>query len=179
MAEIKKYKLKDLHTGIPNNGHWGISKELTGEDFNYAPLKSSLVDEGYKPEKYDYICVDDISNVDNKKNVKYGGRRIWLMQNDMSMDQETEIDCEVMTDAEWQQHECNKLGVQDYMGKWDAEKEEVIPPKKTIKTLSDLELDIQPFIDYHKQHPNIPGYDYEFEVEQPDGTKVKIDAGKS
>ena len=178
MAEIKKYKLKDLHTGMPSNGHWGISKELYGEDYDYAPLKKSLVDKGYLPEKYDYICVDDASDVDGKKNVKYGGRRVWLMQNDMSMDQETEIDCQVMSDAEWQQLECDKLGVQDYMCKWDEDKQEMIPPKKTTKTLSEVEVDMQPLIDYHKQNPNIPGYDYDYEFESG-GKRHKIDAGKS
>ena len=51
--------------------------------YGYKPLKESLQEKGYKPEDFDYICVADISNVDGKKNLKWGGRRVWLMQKDM------------------------------------------------------------------------------------------------
>ena len=79
--EIKSFKLKDLKITVPKDGQW---ENMT---YDYSPVKSSLKEKGYKPEEFNYICAD----VDG--NVMYGARRVWLMQNDMDMDQETDIDC--------------------------------------------------------------------------------------
>lgn len=170
---IEKFKLKNLSNGVPTSGHLGIGKELFGAEYDYSSLKKSMQENGYNPEEYDYIA----SNADGV--VKYGSRRVWLMQNDMGMDQETEVDCEVWTDEEWEKEQCDKLGVKDYMAEWDSSKKEIIPPKESVHTLSDLHLDLQPFIDYHKMNPDIEGYDYAFKVTHPDGTTKIVDAGKA
>ena len=136
-------------------------------------MKDSLLEKGYVPDEYDYIA----SNAEGT--VKYGSRRVWLMQNDMGMDQETEVACEVWTDAEWEKEQCSKLDVDDYMSVWDSSKKEITSPKSSVHTISDLELDLKPFIDYHKMNADIAGYDYAFKVKQPDGTTKVVDAGKS
>ena len=125
--------------------------------------------DGYKPESYDYICAD------NDGNVMYGSRRVWLMKNDMSMDQETEVDCEIMTKSELFA-DINKKLNNDMKG-MIAKKDEdgkMIPPKSmntTVTTQSGLEA----LMKYHKKKANIEGYPYDYKAS--DGTKV--DAGKS
>ena len=162
--EIKKFKLKDLKITVPSSGQW------EGMDaYPYPPLKESLQKDGYKPESYDYICAD------NDGNVMYGSRRVWLMKNDMSMDQETEVDCEIMTKSELFA-DINKKLNNDMKG-MIAKKDEdgkMIPPKSmntTVTTQSGLEA----LMKYHKKKANIEGYPYDYKAS--DGTKV--DAGKS
>ena len=65
------------------------------------------------------------------------------------------------------------------MSVWDSSKKEITSPKSSVHTISDLELDLKPFIDYHKMNADIAGYDYAFKVKQPDGTTKVVDAGKS
>tara|TARA_A100001011_G_scaffold242291_1_gene250304 strand:- start:194 stop:685 length:492 start_codon:yes stop_codon:yes gene_type:complete len=160
--EVKNFKLSDLKITIPKEGQWeGM------EAYPYAPLKKSLQDEGYKPDKYDFICAD----LDG--NVMYGSRRIWLMQNDMSMDQSTEISCEIMTKAELYAELNKKLNddMVDMIATKDK-KGDLIPPK--VVTTGALELKISNLQKYHKKKANIAGYPYDYKV---DGEKV--DAGKS
>lgn len=160
--EVKNFKLSDLKITIPKSGQWeGM------EAYPYAPLKSSLKDEGYKPEKYDYICADADGNV------MYGSRRIWLMQNDMSMDQSTEVACEIMTKAELYA-EINKKLNDDMVGmiaKKDS-KGDIVPAKKV--TTNALKSSISNLQKYHKGKADISGYPYDYKV----NGKV-IDAGKS
>tara|TARA_A100001391_G_scaffold64315_1_gene40254 strand:+ start:12696 stop:13187 length:492 start_codon:yes stop_codon:yes gene_type:complete len=160
--EIKKFKLKDLKITVPSSGQWeGM------EPYPYPPLKESLQKEGYKPESYDYICAD------NDGNVMYGSRRAWLMKNDMSMDQETEVDCEIMTKSELYAELNKKLNddMVDMISKKDK-KGDIIPAKKI--TTNALKNSITNLQKRHKGKSNIAGYPYDYKV---DG-KV-IDAGKS
>ena len=59
--------------------------------YNYAPLKQSLEDDGYAPEKHSYIHIKEDGTVLN------GNRRTHLMQKELSMDQDEEVECEVKT----------------------------------------------------------------------------------
>ena len=99
---IKSFALKDLQCSIPEGGQYpeketGTSgKEYIGlPPYEYEPLKGSLQEHGYDPEAYDYIVAT------SEGKVLYGGRRVWLMQKDMNMDQETMIDCEIWTQLEF------------------------------------------------------------------------------
>jgi|TARA_R100000231_G_scaffold70411_3_gene55817 hypothetical protein len=160
--EIKKFKIKDLKITVPSSGQWeGM------EPYPYPPLKESLQKEGYKPESYDYICADDSGKV------MYGSRRVWLMQNDMSMDQELEVDCQIMTSKELYAELNKKLNddMVDMISKKDK-KGDIIPAKKV--TTNALKSSITNLQKRHKGKSNIAGYPYDYKV---DG-KV-IDAGKS
>tara|TARA_R100001510_G_C7655288_1_gene214380 strand:- start:2067 stop:2558 length:492 start_codon:yes stop_codon:yes gene_type:complete len=160
--EVKNFKLSDLKITIPKSGQWeGM------EAYPYAPLKSSLKDEGYKPEKYDYICADADGNV------MYGSRRVWLMKNDMSMDQSTEVACEIMTKAELYA-ELNKKLNDSMVGMLSTrdKKGNIISPKQM--TTNALKMNISNLQKEHKKKANIAGYPYDYKV---DG-KV-VDAGKS
>lgn len=99
---IKSFALKNLQCSIPEGGQYpekeiGTSgKEYVGLPlYEYEPLQSSLQEHGYDPESYDYIVAT------SEGKVLYGGRRVWLMQNEMSLDQETMIDCEIWTEKEF------------------------------------------------------------------------------
>lgn len=99
---IKAFALKDLKCSLPDSGQFpeketGTSgKEYIGLPlYEYEPLKKSLQDKGYKPEEYDYI----VATSDGK--VLWGGRRVWLMQKDMGLDQDQMIDCEIWEKQEW------------------------------------------------------------------------------
>jgi hypothetical protein len=159
--EIKKFKLSDLTITVPDNGQWeGM------ETYPYAPIKESLLSKGYKPAEYNYICADTDGNV------MYGSRRVWLMKKDMSMDQSTEVDCEIMTKSELYA-ELNKR-LNDDMKDLLATKDEngdLVPPKKST---TNIEGGVSNLMKHHKKKANIAGYPYDYKV---DG-KV-VDAGKS
>ena len=99
---IKSFALKNLQCSIPEGGQYpemetGTSgKEYIGlPPYEYEPLQSSLQEHGYDPESFDYIVAT------SEGKVLYGGRRVWLMQNEMGLDQETMIDCEIWTQEEF------------------------------------------------------------------------------
>ena len=99
---IKSFALKDLKCSLPDSGQFpeketGTSgKEYVGlPPYEYKPLKKSLQDKGYKPEDYDYIVATSDGNV------LWGGRRVWLMQKDMGLDQDQMIDCEIWEKQDW------------------------------------------------------------------------------
>ena len=99
---IKAFALKDLKCSLPESGQYpeketGTSgKEYIGlPKYEYEPLKKSLQEKGYVPEEFDYIVATSSGDV------LYGGRRVWLMQKDMGMDQETMIDCEIWEKQEF------------------------------------------------------------------------------
>ena len=160
--EVKNFKLSDLKITIPDKGQFeGM------EAYPYAPIKKSLEDKGYKPEDYNYICVDTSGKV------MYGSRRVWLMKNDMSMDQSTEVACEIMTSKELYAELNKKLNddMKDLLPTRDS-KNNIVPTGKMttnaeISSLSNLKK-------YHKGKSDIAGYPYDYKV---DGKKV--DAGKS
>tara|TARA_B100000131_G_C18124461_1_gene614190 strand:- start:2724 stop:3293 length:570 start_codon:yes stop_codon:yes gene_type:complete len=94
---IKSFALKDLKCSLPESGQYpeketGTSgKEYIGlPKYEYEPLKESLQEKGYVPEEFDYIVATSSGEI------LYGGRRVWLMQKDMGMNQDTMIDCEIM-----------------------------------------------------------------------------------
>jgi len=162
--EVKKFKLKDLKITVPSSGQWeGL------EDYPYPPLKESLQKEGYKPETYDYICSD------NDGNVMYGSRRVWLMKNDMNMDQETEVDCEIMSKDELFAELNAKLNkdLEGVVAKKDEDGKMSTP--KEMYTSHTTKSGLDALKKYHKKKANIEGYPYDYEAS--DGTKV--DAGKS
>ena len=99
---IKAFALKDLKCSLPDSGQY--AEKETGSSgevyiglpkYEYEPLKKSLQEKGYKPEDFDYIATTSSGDV------LYGGRRVWLMQKDMGMDQETMIDCEIWEKQEF------------------------------------------------------------------------------
>lgn len=168
--EIKSFKLKDLKITVPKDGQW---ENMT---YDYSPVKSSLKEKGYKPEECNYICAD----VDG--NVMYGARRVWLMQNDMDMDQETDIDCEIMTKKELFDDLCSRMNA-------DMKGRRTLKDKKTGKMIPAIERPAAfksnsmnkktALRDFHKKKANITGYPYDFETKDAEGKTVKIDAGKS
>ena len=100
---IKAFALTDLKCSLPDSGQFAeketgkSGKEYIGlPPYEYAPLKESLQEKGYKPEDYDYITATSSGKV------LWGGRRVWLMQKDMDMDQDTMIDCEIWEEQEFQ-----------------------------------------------------------------------------
>jgi len=159
--EIKNFKLSELTCTVPASGQY------ENLPYDYADLKQSLIDKGYKPEDYDYIAVQ----ADGK--VLYGGRRVWLMQKDMSMDQNTEVACEIWTRAEFDASLVARLGVKDYFpGKDD--KGNIKEPKVQKHTVAPLS-GYKNLVARHKKKPNIAGYDYD----ATNSAGEKIDAGKS
>lgn len=99
---IKAFALKDLKCSLPDSGQFpekeigDSGKEYMGLPlYEYKPLKESLQEKGYKPEDFDYITATS----DGK--VLWGGRRVWLMQKDMGLDQEQMIDCEIWEEKEF------------------------------------------------------------------------------
>ena len=157
--EVRNFKLSDLNCAVPDSGQY------EGLTYEYAGLKKSLKDEGYKPDKYDYIAVTDAGKV------LYGGRRVWLMQKDMSMDQSTEVACEIWLEKEFKDDLIAKLDVGDYMAKKRAKgmtlpKKKIVPPH--VKGYSALQ-------DYHKKKSDIAGYPYDYK----NSAGEKVDAGKS
>ena len=159
--EIKKFKLSELTCTVPEKGQY------ENLPYDYSDLKQSLIDKGYKPEDYDYIAVQS----DGK--VLYGGRRVWLMQKDMSMDQSTEIACEIWTRAEFDASLVATLNVKDYFPGKDS-KGNIGTPKKQIAQTAVLN-GYPNLVARHKKKPNIAGYDYDMK----NSAGEKIDAGKS
>mgnify|MGYP003131817628 FL=1 len=173
--EVKNFKLKDLKIGIPDSGKWNDKYEgLEEVDYDYAPLKKSLQDEGYKPDKYNYITATD------EGKIMYGSRRVWLMQQDMSMDQEDEIAVEIMTKKEREADITKRLNA------------DIPPERRTLKkdgkmitaTVRPAALNVGPKKALRARHKasgkNIPGYPYDFEFEcKATGKIIKVDAGKS
>ena len=157
--EIKNFKLSDLNCTVP------ISGQYEGLPYEYSGLKKSLQDEGYKPAKYDYIAVTTAGKV------LFGGRRVWLMQKDMSMDQSTEVACEIWTEKEFRDSLIAKMGVKDYMAK--KTKDGVTPPKKSIAP--PMVKGYEALQKFHKTKPDIAGYPYNYK----NSAKEKVDAGKS
>ena len=158
--EIKNFKLNELTCTVPKSGQY---EQLP---YEYTGLKKSQKDEGYKPESYDYVaCTSD-------GNVLYGGRRIWLMKEDMGMDQNTEVACEIWTLEEFEASIVNRLNVADYIP--TKKGKEIIAPKVQMHNSPASDDPYKALRDYHKKKPNIEGYPYDYKV---DG-KV-IDAGKS
>lgn len=159
--EIKNFKLSELTCTVPKTGQY------EGLPYEYEGLKKSLQDEGYKPENYDYVAC----TIDGK--VLYGGRRIWLMQEDMSMDQNTEIACEIWTLKEFEASIVSRLNVSDYMAKKEDDK--ITPPKVLIHHNSGSDDPYKALRDFHKQKSDIAGYPYDYK----NSAEESIDAGKS
>jgi len=168
--EIKSFKLKDLKITVPKDGQW------ENLPYDYSPVKSSLEDKGYKPEEFNYICAD----INGK--VMYGSRRVWLMQNDMSMDQEADIDCEIMTSKELFSDLCAKMNA-DMEGRRtlkDKKTGKMVPATTRPAAFNSNSMNKKTALrDFHKKKPNIAGYPYDFETTDVGGKKIKIDAGKS
>tara|TARA_Y100000593_G_scaffold83751_1_gene158131 strand:+ start:348 stop:836 length:489 start_codon:yes stop_codon:yes gene_type:complete len=159
--EIRNFKLSELTCTVPEKGQY------ENLPYDYSDLKQSLIDKGYKPEDYDYIAVQD----DGK--VLYGGRRVWLMQKDMSMDQSTEIACEIWTRAEFDASLVARLAIKDYFPGKDS-KGKIKEPKVKKHSLGVLE-GYPNLVKLHKRKSNISGYDYDLK----NSAGEKIDAGKS
>ena len=175
---IKSFKLSDLSCSIPDSGQYeeksvgSSGKEYIGlPPYAYEGLKASLVAKGYKPEQYDYIVCTDAGKV------LYGGRRVWLMQKDMGLDQSTMVECEIWTEKEFGLDLRAKMGLTDNMvAKKDKKGEWIEPVQKTVNSLKSADVKGYPnLVARHKKKANIDGYDYAFKGS--DG-KV-IDAGKS
>jgi len=163
--EIKNFKLSELTCTVPEKGQY------ENLPYDYTDLKQSLIDKGYKPEDFDYIAVQ----ADGK--VLYGGRRVWLMQKDMSMDQSTEVACEIWTRAEFDASLVGRILSKsaDFHPTKDS-KGKVVPPKLTRVPNSPLEGGYKNLVKFHKKKPNIDGYDYSTKNSV---TGEVIDAGKS
>ena len=159
--EIKNFKLSELTCTVPKTGQY------EGLPYEYEGLKKSLQDEGYKPDKYDYVaCTSD-------GNVLYGGRRIWLMKEDMSMDQSTEVACEIWTVKEFEASIVERLNVSDFM--ITKKDDEIIAPKIQIHNSPAGDDPYKALREYHKKKPNIAGYSYDYK----NSAGEKVDAGKS
>jgi len=179
MAKAKKsFKLSDLSCSIPDSGQYeeksvGTSgKEYLGLPlYEYSGLKDSLVDKGYKPDEYDYIACTDAGKV------LYGGRRVWLMQKDMGLDQSTMVECEIWTQREFMLDLRARMGITDSMVcKKNSDDEWVEPPSKSTASLSIADVKGYPnLVARHKKKADIAGYPYS--MKDSDGDK--IDAGKS
>lgn len=159
--EIKNFKLSELTCTVPKTGQYEHMP------YEYEGLKKSLQDEGYKPDKYDYIaCTSD-------GNVLYGGRRVWLMKEDMSMDQSTEVACEIWTLKEFEVSIASRLDVADFMT--TKKGKEIVPPKVQIHYNPASDDPYKALRDYHKKKADIAGYPYDYK----NSDKETVDAGKS
>jgi len=157
--EVKNFKLSDLNCTVPSSGQY------PGLTYEYDGLKKSLQDEGYKPDKYDYIATTDAGKV------LFGGRRVWLMQNKMSLDQSIEVACEIWTEKEFKENLIAKLNIGDYMAK--KTKDGIIPPKKAVA--APMIKGYEGLKKFHKTKSDISGYPYDY----VNSAKEKVDAGKS
>ena len=175
---IKSFKLSDLSCSIPDGGQYeeksiGASgKEYLGLPlYEYSGLKASLIAKGYKPDEYDYIACTDAGKV------LYGGRRVWLMQKDMGLDQSTMVECEIWTQREFMLDLRAKMGITDNMvAKKNSDDEWVEPPSKSTASLSVADIKGYPnLVARHKKKANIAGYPYTLKNSENES----IDAGKS
>jgi hypothetical protein len=179
MAKVKQsFKLSDLSCSIPDSGQYELKsigtsgKEYLGlPPYDYSGLKTSLVAKGYKPEQYDYIACT------NAGKVLYGGRRVWLMQKDMGLDQSTMVECEIWTQREFMLDLRAKMGITDSMvSQKDKDGNWVEPVSKSTASLSVADVKGYPNLKaYHKKKADISGYPYDYE--DSDGSVV--DAGKT
>jgi len=178
MAKAKKsFKLSDLSCSIPDSGQYEEkSVGTSGTEYiglplyEYSGLKTSLVTKGYKPDEYDYIACTDAGKV------LYGGRRVWLMQKDMGLDQSTMVECEIWTQREFMLDLRATMGITDSMvAQKDSDNEWVEAVSKPDTTLASATKGYSNLKAYHKKKADIPGYPYDYE----DADGVIVDAGKS
>ena len=179
MAKAKKsFKLSDLSCSIPDSGQYeeksvGTSgKEYIGLPlYEYSGLKTSLATKGYKPDEYDYIACTDAGKV------LYGGRRVWLMQKDMGLDQSTMVECEIWTQREFMLDLRATMGITDSMvAQKDSDGNWVEAVSKSTASLSVADVKGYPnLVAFHKKKADIAGYPYSMK----DSDKEAIDAGKS
>jgi len=165
----KSIKIKDLNSGLPSSGQ---APDGTGiPAYNYAPLKQSLEDDGYAPEKHSYIHIKEDGTVLN------GNRRTHLMQKELSMDQDVEVECEVKTHLEWIQDLKDIIGLEDSMvGSKDKDGNVTGAKIMTTQAIKGGSTKGYPsLVKIHKRHADIEGYPYDFVDSEGDS----IDAGKS
>lgn len=179
MAKVKQsFRLSDLSCSIPDSGQYeaksiGASgKEYVGlPPYEYSGLKASLVAKGYKPEQYDYIACTDAGKV------LYGGRRVWLMQKDMGLDQSTMVECEIWTQREFMLDLRAKMGLTaDMVAHKDSDGNWMEPVSKSTASLSIADVKGYPnLVARHKKKPDVAGYPYSMK----DSSNQTIDVGKS
>tara|TARA_R100000656_G_scaffold81211_1_gene59493 strand:+ start:3434 stop:3946 length:513 start_codon:yes stop_codon:yes gene_type:complete len=166
----KTIKISELGTDVPTDtgqapGGYGL------EDYDYSPLKQSLEDDGYDPDKHTHIQIKEDGTVLN------GNRRTHLMQNALSLDQNAEIECEVKTHEEWIQDLKDVMALDPNMVATRDDDGKIIPAvTMTTNALLGSESKGYPnLVELHRRNPDIAGYDYDF----VDSDGEAVDAGKS
>jgi hypothetical protein len=173
----KSIKIKDLSSGLPASGVAPAGLALP--DYDYAPLKKSLEDDGYDPENHTYIDIKEDGSVLN------GNRRTHLLQQKLSLDQDSEIECEVKTHEEWIQDLKDVIDLKpEDVAKRDAEGGVLEPPSsegwgsRTIQAHHPNLISgggYNNLVARHKKKDNISGYKYDFTNSQGED----VDAGES
>jgi hypothetical protein len=168
----KTFKLSELKQTLPDSGQFpeqevgDSGKVYQGlKPYDYSDLKASLEAKGYKPEDFDYITADENGNV------KYGGRRVWLMQKDMEWDDNTEIEVELMTASEMMADLQKRMTPDAKPTR--ASDGTITPPKQKLEVPA--RHSYPNLVKFHKKRSDIEGYTYDYV--SADGEVV--DAGKS
>ena len=73
LPRIEKFKLKDLFDLLPD--HFKTKKHLDVSDKKYLDLNNSLKDNGYAPEKFSYIFIKKMHQLQ----IKNGKKRVILL----------------------------------------------------------------------------------------------------